>query len=78
MATHSFILAWEIPWTEELWGYEELDTTEHLSTAQHNIVDILGKLYYHTFKVNFQKRKSVSDFLKEIIHAYYQGPNEPQ
>ena len=32
MATHSSILAWEIPWTEEtggLWGYKELDTTEH-------------------------------------------------
>ena len=33
MATHSRILAWEIPWTEELVGYspqgrKELDTTE--------------------------------------------------
>ena len=35
MATHSSILAWEIPWTEELgglqrspWGCKELDTTE--------------------------------------------------
>ena len=32
MATHSSILAWEIPWTEEpggysLWGCKELDTT---------------------------------------------------
>ena len=36
MATHSSILAWEIPWTEELVGYsprgcEESDTTERLS-----------------------------------------------
>ena len=36
MATHSSILAWEIPWTEELVGYsprgcEESDTTEQLS-----------------------------------------------
>ena len=34
MATHSSILAWRIPWTEEpgghtLWGYKESDTTEH-------------------------------------------------
>ena len=34
MATHSSILAWEIPWTEEscglqFRGYKELDTTEH-------------------------------------------------
>ena len=34
MATHSGILAWEIPWTQEpgglhsLWGCKELDTTE--------------------------------------------------
>ena len=33
MATHSSILAWKIPWTEELaggspWGCKELDTTE--------------------------------------------------
>ena len=33
IATHSRILAWEIPWTEDLvgcspWGHKELDTTE--------------------------------------------------
>ena len=34
MATHSSILAWRIPWTEESlvgyspWGGKELDTTE--------------------------------------------------
>ena len=33
-ATHSSILAWRIPWTEEAgglyspWGHKELDTTE--------------------------------------------------
>ena len=36
MATHSSILAWEIPWTEEPGGYspwvrKELDVTEQLS-----------------------------------------------
>ena len=34
MATHSNILAWKIPWTEEPWratvhGVAELDMTEH-------------------------------------------------
>ena len=29
MATRSSILAWEIPWTEELWHHEGSDTTEH-------------------------------------------------
>ena len=33
MATHCSILAWRIPWTEDLagyspWGYKELDMTE--------------------------------------------------
>ena len=31
MATHSSILAWKIPWTEETggpWGHKELETTE--------------------------------------------------
>ena len=36
MATHSSILAWRIPWTEEPdsyspWGHKELDTTERLT-----------------------------------------------
>ena len=40
MATHSSILAQEIPWTEkpgglQSMGLEELDTTEQLSTTQH-------------------------------------------
>ena len=38
MATHSSILAWKIPWTEELGGLQstgrkESDMTEQLSTA---------------------------------------------
>ena len=35
MATHSSILAWRIPWTEEpsrlQWGHKELDVTERLT-----------------------------------------------
>ena len=39
MATHSSILAWRIPWTEEPgdyspWGHKESDTSEQLSRAQ--------------------------------------------
>ena len=38
MATHSSILAWGIPWTEELdglslWGRGESDTTERLTLS---------------------------------------------
>ena len=40
MATHSSILAWRIPWTEEPgglspWGQKELDTTELLTFIIH-------------------------------------------
>ena len=42
MATHSSILAWEIPWTVELGGLHgvaESDTTEHTDTHTHTPLD---------------------------------------
>ena len=42
MATHSSILAWGIPWTEEPGGCKELDTTEKLSLLNHLLI-ISGK-----------------------------------
>ena len=43
MAIHSSILAWEIPWTEELggyspWGCEELDMTEQLNNNNKSLL----------------------------------------
>ena len=40
MATHSSILAWRIPWTEDLmcyspWGHKEQGMTEQLSRQTH-------------------------------------------
>ena len=40
MATHSSILAWKIPWTEDSgkyspWGCKELYTTEQLTLSLH-------------------------------------------
>ena len=42
MATHSSILAWEIPWTEEpggleSMGFQESDTTEQLNSKPKNM-----------------------------------------
>ena len=42
MTTHSSVLAWRIPWTEEPGGLQsmgskESDTTERPSTAQHRL-----------------------------------------
>ena len=60
MATHSSILAWKIPWTEEPgrlyspWGHKELDTTKQLThTANTTFVvvsyDISRKLIHSLF-----------------------------
>ena len=44
MATHSSILAWRIPWTEEPgglyspWGHKELDMTEWLSSILYVLI----------------------------------------
>ena len=59
MATHSSILAWKIPWTEEPtgyspWGHKELDTTENACSAQCSATNMqtnksqeLSKMCYH-------------------------------
>ena len=62
MATHSSILAWEIPWTEESdspWGHKELDTTEcmHMRAHTHTHPRLYGpqSLKYLLF-VHLQKK----------------------
>ena len=54
MATHSSILAWEIPWTEEAgryspWGHKDSDTTESLNTHTHTHThtNTYTRLYLH-------------------------------
>ena len=47
MATHSSILAWKIPWTEELegcspWGHKESDTTERLTHIDSPVPTLQG------------------------------------
>ena len=47
MATPSSILAWKIPWTEELhryspWGCKESDTTEHTPTDRFVCMCVCG------------------------------------
>ena len=45
MATHSSVLAWEIPWTEELvgyspWGHTESDMNERRTLSLHSKVPL--------------------------------------
>ena len=50
MTTHSNVLAWEIPWTEEpgglqSWGYKQLyttDVTEHIHTPTKTMLKLPG------------------------------------
>ena len=47
MATHSSIVAWGIPWTEEpgglqSMGHKELDTTERLSNSNNKVSESKG------------------------------------
>ena len=51
MATHSSILTWEIPWTEEAGGLQsmgsqESDTTERLNPHHHLSSSILQQAYF--------------------------------
>ena len=58
MATHSSILAWKTPWTEEPglatspWGCKESDTSEHTHTYPHSedVSNILIDEYVQNFK----------------------------
>ena len=53
-ATHSRILAWEIPWTESLlgyspWGHKKSDMTEQLTL--HTLYSVIqGKLFVSSFE----------------------------
>jgi len=51
-ATHSSILAWRIPWTQELvgyspWGHKESDTTEQLTCTSRIIKKEVTLIVYH-------------------------------
>ena len=66
MATHSGILAWKIPWTEEpdglyrsLTGHIESDTTELLTTGKHSLVQITVFIF-----------KEICDWIERIALKY--------
>ena len=54
MATHSSVLAWRTPWTEEpgglnsRWGHKELDTTEQLTLSLFSLL-YLYLCFMHIF-----------------------------
>ena len=58
MMTHSSILAWEIPCTEEPWSGKGLDTNERLSTIKH-IMDFDCRHTDYTLKEVLDIQKSM-------------------
>ena len=59
MATHSGILAWRIPWTEEPGRLQSVgsqsDKTERLSTAQHRDYSRSNRIRHSSSEVTFRK-----------------------
>ena len=61
MATHSRIFTWEIPWIEELVGYnplghKELDMTEHMHIREYStscLYFCIKPPYFHSLKLGF-------------------------
>ena len=69
MATHSSILAWGIPWTEEPGGHsprgcKELDTTEATNTYTHTLKCNHGVIMF-AFKSFLYSKEDSSD-LKQV------------
>ena len=53
MATHSSILAWEIPWTEELGGLQSVRSQRvghDLMTKQHHLLLLLQFINIHSYE----------------------------
>ena len=64
MATHSSILAWKIPWTEEpgglqSMGHKELDTTEYTCMRLKDVKVVYEVLGLAAYFVNLEKRHSI-------------------
>ena len=62
MATHSSILAWQIPWTEEAgglqsMGHKELDTTEYTCKRLKDVKAAYEVLGLAAHFVNLEKRQ---------------------
>ena len=77
MATHSSVLAWKIPWTEELMGYsprghKELDKTERLkqptTTKQRNIKEFADILKTTKFCENADSDQAGPGKIPQILH----------
>ena len=67
MATHSIILVWKIPWTEESgglhnpWGRKESDTTEHALTHTNRLQSTGIRLLPVYLEVRNEGKERITD-----------------
>ena len=76
MATHSSILAWRIPWTDEPggpWGHKESDMTEH--TAHKELLNLVGtgvlSFIVSLYIIHFHLKSSLYMICFTHTHALY-------
>ena len=83
MATHSSILAWRTPWTEESyspWGRKVLDTTEQLSTTEPtggfsgNELVCQGRRHRYVSSVPGLERSPGGGYGNSLQHFYLENP----
>ena len=75
MATHSSILAWRIPWTEEpgrlqFMGHKELDTTEQISLTHSMYLEVRFSPFHKTCYFLVAERLKQSGY-SMLIPNYY-------
>ena len=66
MATHSSVLAWEIPWTEKPvgyspWGHKELNTTEQ--RAERDVCYVWDNIHLY----NTYQREDIKTYTKHCV-----------
>jgi len=80
MATHSSILAWRIPWTEELGGLQstgrkESDTTERLHFHFHTKVTSSSRAFFSISipLKSLTKKKKIKNKIKSLTMIVKRG-----
>ena len=81
MATHSSILAWEIPWTKksgglQSTGLQESDTTSRLNNNQNSKIQRVPQRQPAGPKNSGHKGRKKSPHVKEIKMKFQGGPGQ--
>ena len=73
MATHSSILAWKMPWMDELvgystWGQKQQDMTERLhSLTQYTYIKYTQRTFLKEIRSHFRAKKMTREPMSELV-----------